>query len=337
MKLMPRLLAAAAAIFVTTNIVSAETLRFSSFEPPLAMVTKEILTPWAKDVTDGSNGALNVQIFAGGSLGRDPAQQLQLVEQGVADIAWVIPGYSPGRFQEGTVAELPFLVPNASAGSAAMWEMYEKGLFKGDYNKLKVLGIFASFPNFVAATRPVEKPSDLQGVNFRAPGPTMLTAIKAIGAVPVGGITGPSIADSISKGLIVGTLTQWGAVETFRMGEVITDYNTVPLGATPMLVVMNKAKYESLSEEAKAALDKFSGAAFSKRFGELFDKSMVETRARIAASSKVKILDPDEALLAQWKDAVSVAQADWIAQNPDGQALYDAFAAAIAAHKTAAQ
>lgn len=332
MKLYPRLLSAVVAAFVMTEIASAETLRFSSFEPPVAFVTKDILTPWAKDVTDASNGAVNIEIFAGGSLGRDPAQQLRLVEQGVADIAWVIPGYSPGRFQEGTIAELPFLVPNATVGSAAMWSLYEQGMLKGDYEKLKVLGIFASFPNFVAAAKSVEKPSDLEGVNFRAPGSTMLAAIKAIGAVPVGGITGPSVADSISKGLVVGTLTQWGAVETFRMGDVITHYNTVPLGATPMLVVMNKAKYDALSPEGKAALDKFSGAAFSSRFGEIFDRSMEETRARIGSSPKVTIVDPDEASQAEWRSAVKIAETDWISQNADGQALYDAFTAAIAEH-----
>ncbi|MBD0417208.1 TRAP transporter substrate-binding protein [Oryzicola mucosus] len=327
-------LVAAAALFATTTAFAADTLRFSSFEPPVALVTKEILTPWAKDVSAASNGALNVQIFAGGSLGRDPAQQLQLVEQGVADIAWVIPGYSPGRFQEGTVAEIPFLVPDATAGSAAMWEMYEKGLFKGDFNKLKMLGVFASFPNFVAATKPVSTPADMNGLNFRAPGPTLLTAIKALGAVPIGGITGPSIADSISKGLIAGTLTQWGAVETFRMADVITHYNTVPLGATPMLVVMNKSKYDSLPKEAQEALDKFSGAAFSERFGAIFDKSMKDTRERIAANPAVTIVDPDDKLMAEWQNAVSVAKTNWIEQNPEGQQIYDAFAAAIAANKS---
>jgi TRAP-type C4-dicarboxylate transport system substrate-binding protein len=337
MKLVHHLIAAAAALCAATHVRAAETLRFSSFEPPTALVTKEILTPWAKDVSEGSNGALTIQIFAGGSLGRDPAQQLQLVEQGVADIAWVIPGYSPGRFQEGTVAELPFLVPNATAGSAAMWDLYEKGLLTGDFNKLKMLGIFVSYPNFVASTKSVKGPADLKGVNIRAPGPTMLSAIKAIGAVPVGGITGPSIADSISKGLIAGTLTQWGAVDTFRMADVITHYNTVPLGGTPMLVVMNKAKFESLPQAAQAALDKFSGAAFSQRFGTIFDRSMKDTRERISAKPTVTIVDPDEKLLTEWQNAVGLAQADWISNNPKGQEIYDAFSAAIAARKSASQ
>lgn len=332
MKLVGKLAAACVALGLSAMSANAETLRFSSFEPPVAHVTKNIMTPWAEDVSAASNGELDIKIFPGGTLGRSPAQQLKLVEDGVADIAWVIPGYTPGRFQEGTVSELPFLVPNSTVGSAAMWDLFDSGLLKGDYEKLKVLGIFVSYPNFIAATKEVRVPEDMAGMKFRAPGPTMLAAIEALGAVPVGGITGPTVAESISRGLIDGTFTQWGAVQTFRMADEITNYNPIPLGGTPMLVVMNRAKYESLSDGAKAALDKYSGAAFSERFGKSFDENVAEAREAILATQDVDIIEPDEALMDKWRDAVSVATTDWIAQNENGQAIYDTFSKAITEH-----
>lgn len=333
MKHMGVALAAALAVALCAVPAQAETLRLSSFEPPIAHVTAKILTPWAKEVSDASNGELTIQIFAGGTLGRNPAQQIKLVEDGVADIAWVIPGYVPGRFQEGTVAELPFLVPNSTVGSAAMWEMYEKGLFKGDYDKFKMIGVLVSYPNFITSTKPVREPSDMEGQKFRAPGPTMLSAIDALGAVPVGGITGPTAAESLSRGLIDGTFTQWGAMETFRMGEVVKYCNIVPLGGTPMLVVMNKQKYEALSDTAKAAIDRFSGAAFSERFGKSFDQNVKEAREKIVSAYHPDVIEPDPALTAEWKAAVEIATTDWIANNPDGQAIYDAFAKALETHE----
>ena len=329
MKFINRFLGAVALLAIGAVPAAAETLRFSSFEPPVAHVTKEILTPWAQDVSAASDGELTIEMFAGGSLGRNPAQQLQLVEDGVADIAWVIPGYSPGRFQESTVAELPFLIPNSTSGSTAMWSMYEQGLFKGDFDKLKMLGIFVSYPNSVASTKLVVEPADMAGLKFRAPGPVMLSAVEALGAVPIGGITGPTVAESISRGLIDGTFTQWGAIETFRMGDVISHFNTAPLGATPMLVVMNRAKYESLSDKAKAAIDKFSGAAFSERFGPSFDGNIAEARDTLLAKGTITQTEPDEAQLAAWRDAVAIATEQWIAQNENGQAIYDAFVKAV--------
>lgn len=333
MRLTKAALAGTVALGLAVSAAHAETLRFSSFEPPIAHVTAKILTPWAKEVSEASNGELTIQMFPGGTLGRNPAQQLKLVEDGVADIAWVIPGYVPGRFQEGTVSELPFLVPNSTVGSEAMWEMVEKGLFKGDYEKFKMIGVMVSYPNFVTATKPVRTPADMKGLKFRAPGPTMLSAINALGAVPVGGITGPTAAESLSRGLIDGTFTQWGAMETFRIGEVVDHVNLIPLGATPMLVVMNKEKYESLSDTAKAAIDKFSGAAFSERFGKSFDQNVAEAREKIVAEDDPEIIDPDAELTAEWKAAVEVATTDWIANNENGQAIYDAFTEALKAHE----
>lgn len=321
-------LAAALTSGLATSL-GAEVLRLSSFEPPVAHVTKNILTPWAEDVNAASDGELDIQIFPGGTLGRNPAQQLKLVEDGVADIAWVIPGYTPGRFDQGTVAELPFLVPNATVGSEAMWKLSQSGLLTGDYENFKLIGVMASYPNGLASTVEVTEPADLKGQNIRAPGPVMLSAINSLEAVPVGGITGPTLAESISRGLIAGTFTQFGAIETFRVGDVISHYIDLPLGATPMLIVMNKAKYDGLSDTAKAAIDQYSGAAFSERFGKSFDANVAEAQERILAENEIAVLDTDEALTAKWQEAMSVATTDWIAQTENGQAIYDAFKAAI--------
>lgn len=327
-------LAAGFAALFAPSAFAQEVIRFSSFEPPVAHVTKNILTPWAEEVSAASGGTLQIQMFPGGTLGRNPAQQLKLVEDGVADIAWVIPGYSPGRFDQGTVAELPFLVPNASIGSSAMWDMVEQGVFTGDYEQFKMIGVMVSYPNGLAGTVEVREPGDLAGRNVRAPGPTMLAAIEALQAVPVGGITGPTLAESISRGLIDATFTQWGAVQTFRAGEVIDHYLDLPLGATPMLIVMNKAKYDSLPDEAKAAIDQYSGAAFSQRFGPSFDQNVAEAREAILGANEITELAPDEALAARWREAMQVSVDAWIAETENGQAIYDAFVAAIEAHSS---
>ncbi|MDD9721066.1 TRAP transporter substrate-binding protein [Sulfitobacter sp. PR48] len=315
--------------FAFGTTATAEILRFSSFEPPVAHVTKNILTPWAEKVNAASEGTLDIQMFPGGTLGRNPAQQLKLVEDGVADIAWVIPGYTPGRFDQGTIGELPFLVPNGTVGSEAMWSVYEQGLLTGDYEKFKLIGVMTSFPNAVASTVEVRTPADMKGLNFRAPGPTMLGAINALGAVPVGGITGPGLAEAISRGLIAGTFTQYGAIETFRVGETVSYYLDMPLGATPMLIVMNQAKFDSLPDKAKAAIDQYSGKVFSEEFGKSFDQYVGEARERVLAANDITEIEPDEALTQQWKDALSVSTTEWIAGHENGQALYDAFVAAI--------
>jgi len=324
--------AAALAAGLTAPATAKETLRFASFEPAGAFLTGTIFAQWAEDVEAASEGTLEIKMFPGGTLGRDPAAQIDLVENGVADIAWAIPGYAPGRFDESTVIELPFLVQNSEAASYAAWKVYEGGLLAGDYDRFKMLGTFASPPNMIAATIPLAAPADMKGVNFRAPGPTQLKAIEAIGAVPVGGITGPSLAEALNRDLIKGLSTEFLAVETFRLEELLTDYTLVPMGATPMLVIMNKQRYDGLPDAAKAAIDKYSGAAFSERFGKTFDDRVAAIRDRVAARDDVTIVTPTPEQLEEWRAATSVATEDWLAAKEGRQALYDAFAAAMKEH-----
>src|SRR5687768_1069604 len=95
----------------------AQKLKFSSFEPPTAALTSKVMAPWAEEVSKSSGGALQIDMYAGGALGKNPLQQLKLVQDGVADIAWIIPGYTPGRFEDTDVVALPFATENATEAS----------------------------------------------------------------------------------------------------------------------------------------------------------------------------------------------------------------------------
>ena len=327
----PKLIGAALlAAVLGAPAAQAEMLRFSSFEPPMAFITKEILGKWADQVSADSGGALSVKMFAGGTLGRSPAQQLQIVEDGVADLAWIVPGYNPGRFEGMTVGELPFLVTSAEAGSVAMWTLYEKGMLTGDFDKFKVIGLFTSSPNAVVSVDPVAMPADMKGLNFRSSSPTLLSALTELGAVPVGGITGPTIAESISRGLIAGTFNEWNAIETFRIGEAAHNVLELPMGTSPLMVVMNRAKFDALPEAAKAAIDAHSGMAFAHEFGAAFDAKIDELRAASEAGGKMTVTVADEATLAAWKAAVQPVTDAWIAATPNGADIYKAFAEAEA-------
>jgi TRAP-type C4-dicarboxylate transport system substrate-binding protein len=308
---------------------SAETLRFSSFEPPVAFLTKEVFPAWGKAVEEATGGEVKVKMFPGGTLGRSPAQQLKLVEDGVADLAFIVPGYNPGVFTGVTVGELPFVVTSAKAGSEAMWSVYEDGLLEGDFEKYKIIGLFTTSPQHVASKGAVMQPSDLDGKNFRASSPNLLVAIEKMGAVAVGGITGPTIAESISRGVIEGSFNEWNAIKSFRVGEAVDHVLEVPMGTSPLMVVMNKQKFDGLSDEAKAGIDAVSGAAFSTLFGEAFDGSNAAARAEYAASGKITITEPDQATLEAWEAASQPAIDTWLAAGEGRQAVLDAYRAAM--------
>lgn len=325
---------AATAVLGVSAAASADpiTLRFSSFEPPQAFITSKILTPWAQRVTADSKGTLKIEMYPGGTLGRDPAAQLKLVIDGVADIAWIVPGYTPGRFDAATVVELPFIVHSAYAGSVASTRMYEKGLWKGGgFDDVKFLCVCANNPVFVNTTFPASKLDDIKGHKFRAAGPVSLNVIKSLGGVPIGGITGPQLAEAMSRGVIDGTLNEWNALQTFRVLDVAKNQIVLPLGSTSLMVIMNKAKYASLPADAKAAIDKNSGEAFAKVFGAKFDENNRAVHEMAKADKKRTITVLTDAQQAPWRKAVQPAIDEWKKSTPDGERLLKAFSDEVAA------
>src|SRR5271163_5364179 len=99
-------------------------LRFSFWVPPahaLVVATKA----WAEDIAKQSDGALTVSIYPSEQLGK-AFDHYDMARDGIVDIAYVNPGYQPGRFPIIAAGELPFLVGQAKGGNRAIDAWYRK-------------------------------------------------------------------------------------------------------------------------------------------------------------------------------------------------------------------
>src|SRR5262245_31779079 len=203
-------------------------LKFSSFEPPTAALTSKVMAPWAAEVSRNSAGAVQVDMYAGGALGKNPLQQLKLVQDGVADIAWIVPGYTPGRFEDTDVVALPFATDNATDASIALWRMFARGEL-GGFDDLKVLALAATPPVKIHATVPIRGVGDIKGKKVRATGDVLVRTVERLGGVPVT-LGGGQVAESLSRGVVDATLNNWGFVADFKVNEVASHHLTVPMG-----------------------------------------------------------------------------------------------------------
>lgn len=303
------------------------TLRLASFEPPQAPITGGVLTPWAKEVSAASGGTLNIQIYPGGTLGRNPLQQLKLVQDGVADLTWTVPGYTPGRFDDTQVAELPFLVTDATSGSLAMTQLHRQGLLRG-FDDLKLLLIGTVPANNIHSRDPVKSVADLRGKRIRAGSSQIAKLVESLGAVPVQ-IGASQVAESLARGVIDASLNEWNFVATFKIDEVARHHLVLPMGTVAVMVPMLKSKYDSLPPQAKAALDKYSGEALARRFGAVVDKANDGTRERVSGSKKNTVIVPDEKAQAAWRAAVQPVSDAWRKADPHNEKVYQAFTAAL--------
>lgn len=313
---------AAAATFASSAPAQDTTLRWASFVSAMSTNNRESVPNWIAAVEEASGGALKVEHYAGGTLGKGPVQQLSMVENSVADIAEVVVAYTPGRFPEMSVFELPSLVENNVEAGLAAWKMYEKGILS-DFDELMLAGVIMSGPYGIATNKPIPTLDDLSGLRLRAAGPIQAAMVQALGAVPVGNIPATQIAENISRGLLDGTLMAPGNLYTFRIADAAKHHLwDLKLGSVAVIFPMRRDTHAAMSDAARAGFDKYAGAWLTKELGHGLDKQEAEAIAKIRADGEHTVYTWSDDDRAKAQEALSAVVADWDKPNGNGVNLY---------------
>lgn len=305
--------------------VQADTqqLRIAHFLPVQSMTHSNLFVPLAEGITADSEGRLNATVYPGGSLGRNPAAQLQLVMDGVVDAAFIVQSYTPGQFPDNSLMELPLVLDDTREAALVHQRLYERGLLRG-YDDVKVLGLGTTSSYGLHLNFPYESLDDLRGRKIRAATGIQSDIIEALGATPVGGIPVTQTAEALSRGVIDGSLLGWESMSTFRVIPVTTHHVEIPLGFTPLMIAMNRQKYEALPDDLKAVVDSYGGEWIAERMSANYvvqgNRALEEARA--SADNHVIDLSPEER--ARYEAALQPIIDKWVAEHPDGQALLDA-------------
>ena len=316
--------------------VSAQevTLRLHQFLPEQSFVPAQILTPWIERIEAESDGRIKIEHFPSMQLGGKPSDLVDQVTDGVVDIIWTLPGYTPGRFPRTEVFELPFMVKDAEAASRAYWDLAEAEMMQTDFRDLHLLGAWVHGPGVIHAARPVEKLEDMVGLKLRAPSRVTTRLLEALGSTAVG-MPVPAVPEQLSKGVIDGALLPWEVSASLRIGELVKNHTEFPdrgIYVATFILAMNKDAYDRLSPDLKAVIDAASGADFSADAGRLQQGEDVPSRKTAEdMGNAIIVLAPEEA--ARWEAAAAPVTEAWIAemdaQGIDGRALYDTAREAI--------
>ncbi len=303
------------------------TLRVHHFLPPPAPVPKNFITPWAEKVEKESGGRIKVEIYPTMQLGGKPPALYDQVRDGVVDIIWTLPGYTPGRFPGTEAFELPFMPANAEATSQAAWRFFEKYL-KNEFKDVHLIAAHVHGPGLLHVKGDgVSKLEDMKGLKLRGPTRQANALLSALGAIPVG-MPVPAMPEALSKGVIDGTVIPWEVTAPLKVSELVdshTDFaGSRGLYTSFFVFAMNKAKYESLPDDLKAVIDANSGLETSKWVGRVMDEGDAPGIA-IAKKSGNKMITLDEAEVARWKKVAAPLVDKWIeemnAKGYDGAAM----------------
>lgn len=323
-------LAVAAAAPLGVLAQADATLRYATFLPPNGLFTSAdgVMGRWGKAVEADSGGAVKLQILPGGTLGaagRNPGAQLKLVTDGIADISFIIPSTTPGRFPDDNVFGFP-VSENAQEGSLTFWRLYKQGLMRGyDDKSFYVIGLLVNPPNVLHLKQPLAKLEDLRSLRIQTSGAEQQEVVRALGATPVGSVTVREAAEAISRGVVDGSPKDWLAMHSFRIGEAAPYHVNIGLGASTIMFAMNRAKYDALPEKARQAIDKHSGEAFVRMASKMFDEATQAQMKATAADKKHTIIELPAAERARWNSAIDTTIASWRRKDAVNDKLWQAF------------
>jgi TRAP-type transport system periplasmic protein len=294
-------LAGAALTLASSALFAQEvTLKVSHFLPPNSNYQKAVLEPWCGRLAKDSAGRLKCQIYPAMQLGGTPPQLADQVKNAVADIVMTSPSYSSGRFPYTEALEQPFtLPPGGLAGSKAMWEYSQKYATK-DYADFKLLAMFTGSGIIMStSSKPILTVDGFKGVKLRSPSRSAAKLLTALGGAPVN-MPPAQITEAVAKGVVDGAMATWELVPAVKLQEVTKYHMQGPADQAaftqnPLVMLMNKARYDGLPPELKAVLDKASGPALVELAGSAWDKAIVDGR-RIAgdAGNKTLTVKPED-------------------------------------------
>ena len=321
-----------AVTFMTSAAIAETTLVLSSWLPPRHSLVVDAIKPWARQVSEVTDGRVTVRVLAK-PMGAPPAH-FDMAAEGIADITYGLHSFTTDdRFLGSRIGQFSFIANDAVSGSKAFWEVYTKQLGATEEHKgVKVLGLFLHGPGMLHnGVRKIETPKQLTGLKIRVPGGYIADLMSNLGATTLFMPPG-EIFEKLSRGVIDGTIFPVEAVASFKLTDYLTHTMAVPGGIynTSWFLVMNEGKWNKLSAEDQTAIEAISGPAFAERAGAAWDGADERYR-KVIEDAGIEIHEASPEVVSAIKAAAAKYEAAWteaVAENGhDGAAALADFRA----------
>lgn len=288
------------------------TLKFAMAVPPTHYTAVYGGKFFMERATKLSNGRIKFEWYPGQQLGK-AKDLLSLVQAGVADMADIVPSYTPDKLPLVGVSELPGQMVNSCEGTKVYHEMTRPGhiLATHDFDLQKVHVLMAAplAPyKVLTAKRPVRTLDDLAGLKIRTSGGASDSTMNALGAVSVR-MSGEEIHEALSRGTIDGAMYPFLSLKPFGLIGII-HYATlgVSLGTVSTTFLISQQRWEALPPDIRKALDQ-AGKEAGMNYCGYMDREENKQKEVLADSITSIQLSPSE--IARWNVVLDGTKQAW--------------------------
>ncbi|WP_407495681.1 TRAP transporter substrate-binding protein [Pseudooceanicola sp. MF1-13] len=242
----------AAALVSSASVAVAEDLKLADFQPPTHFVLPQVYEPFGTAISEATNGEVTITTYMGGELGPGPVEQYNRVVDGVADIAFGLPGYTASNFPVTLMTELPGVI-DAETGTQAVQDNID--MLSDEYRRVVLVALWNNAPNLLLmGSKAVDSMDDLAGLKIRVPSRNAGLVVEAWGASPVS-MPAPEIYNAMQTGVIDGAMIDATTLKAFKLAEV-TNHITMGMDTTisSFYMIMNRDSFGELSDEQQQAV-----------------------------------------------------------------------------------
>ena len=257
-------------------------LKLSFFTSEQSDTYRYGVKPFVDAVNAEGKGLVAIKVYPDGALGKAVAEQPGMVLEGTADIAWVVPGQTPYRFPDNQILELPGLFRDLREGTLVYTRLIAANALRG-YQDFFVIGAYTSAPNIIHSRKPIASLAALKGQKIRANNPMEAEALERLGAIPTV-MPASRLADALAHGAVDAVVMSPGGLFQFGAARTAANHYLLGIGAAPLVVLMNRKKFDSLPEAAQALIRKYSGERAAAIWIELYRRQ----RAALARKDQVR-------------------------------------------------
>jgi len=282
----------ASAVMFAGSANAETTLRFG-YEAPRSDTQHTAAKKFNDLLKEKSKGEIKLSLFPDSTLG-NAQTMIGAVRGGTIDIEMSgSPNFS-GLEPKLNVIDIPFIFKNREHAYAVLDGEIGQGLLKDlEAQGLKGLAFWeVGFRSFTNSKHPVKSPEDIKGLKVRTnQNPMYIQAFTLLGANPVP-MPLSELYTALETRAVDAQEHPIGIFWSAKLYEVQKHLSLTNHGYTPLIVVMNKAKFDSFSPELQQAiLDSAKEAGNYQRQLNLENEKDIITKLQKAGIEVIEEVD----------------------------------------------
>ncbi|KRS16369.1 TRAP transporter substrate-binding protein [Roseovarius indicus] len=316
-----RLFSAAALATAVALPASAETWDMPTPYPDATFHTVNI-SEFASDVSEATDGGLEITVHSAGSLFKHP-EISKAVRSGQVPIGEFFLSLLANDNAVFGADSLPFLATSYD-DAQKLWDAQKDVITKLlDEQGLMPLYAVPWPPQGLYTTKEINTVEDLAGLKFRTYNATLEEFANLAGAAPTQ-VEVPDIPQAFSTGRVEAMITSPSTGANSQAWDFLSHYTDIQAWIPKNIVVVNKRSFQRLDEETQQAV--LDAAAEAETRGWEMSKKETDDQTAVLEENGITIVEPSEELMTGLREIGAQMLENWKEEaGEDGAALLDAY------------